>query len=223
MTPARWLRRFALALVLSLLFAAVLTARLVIDGERALAASERAFDQGDVRTATLHARSAALAYAPGAPHVDAAYARLIAIATGAEAAGDRDVAAVAWRAVRAAGVETRHLWTGRAAEVARANQNLARLEALGTEPPSVAAAVPVGERLAHLESAAAVLLEREATPRAPWLVVLILAFALAIGGCVVVVARGVAPDGTLVPSGLRWGLVVFAIGAACWTLAALAA
>ncbi len=223
MTLARWLRRVALGLVMMLLFAAVLTARLVVDGERALAASERAFDQGDVRAATLHARAAAIAYVPGAPHVDAAYARLVAIATGAEAVGDRDVAAAAWRAVRAAGVETRHLWLGRATEVARANRSLARLEALATEPPAVAAAEPVAERLARLEAEASAALDREATPRAPWLVVLSLAFALAIGGCVVIAARGVAPDGALVPSGFRWGLVAFAIGAACWTLAALAA
>ncbi len=223
MTAARVLRRVALALVLLLVFLAALTARLVLEGERELAASDRAFDQGDVRAATLHARAAAIAYVPGAPHVNAAYERLVAIATGAEAAGDREIAAAAWRAVRASGNETRHLWTGRAAEVARANQNLARLEALSTEAPADMGAETVAERLARLEAEASGVLEREAAPRAPWLVLLSVAFALAIGGCLVVAARGVAPDGTLVPAGLRWGGVVFVIGAACWTVAAVAA
>ncbi len=223
MTAARVLRRVALGLLLLLVFQAAITARLVLEGERALAASDRAFDQGDVRTATLQARAAAIAYVPGAPHVDAAYERLIAIATGAEATGDRELAAAAWRAVRAAGNETRHLWVGRAAEVARANQNLARLEALTTEAPADLGAETAAERLARLEAEASGVLAQEATPRAPWLVVLSVAFALAIGGCLVVATRGVAPDGTLVPAGLRWGVVVFVIGAACWTVAAVAA
>ena len=124
---SRVLRTIALSLLVIVLALAALTARAMLEGRRELAESDAAFDQGDLHGATEHARRAAVLYAPGAPHVPKAYARLTAIAVGAEAAGDRREAESAWRAIRGAALETRHLWIPERAHLARANEALARL------------------------------------------------------------------------------------------------
>jgi hypothetical protein len=106
---------------------AVLAFRTAQRGEGELAASERAFDAGQVELSLQHARRAASAYVPGAPHVQAAYERLRAIARGAELARDAELARVAWSAVRGAAWESRHVWQPRAAELREADAELARL------------------------------------------------------------------------------------------------
>ena len=117
----------ALSIVL-LAASALLAFRTVQRGELELAASERAFDAGQVELALQHARRAALAYVPGAPHVDDAYERLRAIARGAELARDPELARLAWSAVRGAAWESHHLWQPRAAELREADVQLARLD-----------------------------------------------------------------------------------------------
>src|SRR5690242_19018897 len=126
-----WLRRAALGLLLAVLLLATLTGRMVIEGEAALRTSDAAFDRDDLAEAMLHARRVAILYAPGAPHVAAAFARLRAIALGAEALGDINMARRAWGAVRGAALETRHLTVPHQAELDLVNQNLARLRAGG--------------------------------------------------------------------------------------------
>ncbi len=209
-----WLRRIALALVLLVLALATLTARVVIDGERALALSDAAFDEGDVRTATWHARRAAVLYAPGAPHLDPAYERLEAIATGAEAAGERELAVQAWRAVRGAALETRHAWVPRRLDLERADQNLARLQAPPDASPEVqreVVTVAVGQ------------LRRDDAPRAPWIALLSAGFLLSLGGLAGLAWRGVTPDGDFVPGAVRICLVLVLVGVGCWTTAVLGA
>ena len=95
----------------------VMTYRAVRDGNQALRASDLAFNRGDLADAVLHARRAATAYAPGAPHTRAARERLRAIAVGSEAAGDAETARLAWGALRAAALETRHVTVPYAAEL----------------------------------------------------------------------------------------------------------
>ena len=209
-----WLRRLSLTLVLVLLALATLTARVVIDGERALALSDEAFDRGDVRAATVHARRAAILYAPGAPHVDPAYQRLEAIAQGAEAAGDAEVARQAWQAIRGAALETRHIWIPRQTELQRANQNLMRLQLSAEGPPE-----------ARHEAATQAIreLERDDSPRAPWIALLAAGFLLALAGLGGLAWRGVTPDGDVVPGPVRLCVVLVAIGVVCWTLAVLGA
>jgi hypothetical protein len=118
-----------LAFVAALLF--VLFARVTFltlsRGEAELSASERAFDAGELEPALRHARRAAVAYVPGARHVEAAYARLSAVARGAERTGDLPLAIHAWQAVRSAALETRHIWSPHAPELEQADANLARL------------------------------------------------------------------------------------------------
>jgi hypothetical protein len=212
MTSVRWLRWLAWALLVGVLGMAVLTARVVSEGEQALRESDAAFHRGDVRTAAHHARRAAVLYAPGAPHVERAYARLKAIAAGAEAAGDRTLAEMAWRSIRAAALETRSLLPARPAELAQANLNLARLS-LGADLDRHQAERSEKDRLAVLAESGA--------PGAIWACLASLGFALISAGLALVGWRGVAPDGSLVPSGLYLGSLLAAIGTACWTLALL--
>jgi hypothetical protein len=141
---AALLRRVALVAALPLVLFALVTLRTLSRGEAELTASDRAFDAGQLELAVRYARRAATAYVPGAAHVDAAYARLRAVAVGAERARDLTLAAGAWQAVRAAALETRHLWTSHARELEQANANLSRLRGL---PPAPSADASPAEAL----------------------------------------------------------------------------
>lgn len=199
-----WLRRAALGMLLAVLTMAALTARMIIEGEAELETSDAAFDRGDLAEATLHARRSATLYAPGAPHVVAAFERLRAIALGAESQGDVGTARKAWGAVRGAALETRHVVLPHAAELALANANLARLNALspGSDRPAAAKA-----------------LSRDETSRAPWVVVLGLGFSLFAAGLGVAARRGISPSGEISRRALALaGLLAF-FGVAFWTLA----
>ncbi|MEB2311309.1 MAG: hypothetical protein OZ921_13185 [Sorangiineae bacterium] len=213
----RWLRGVALGLMLAVIAFAALTARAVRDGRRELEASDAAFDQGHLREAMDHARRAAVLYAPGAPHVDAAYARLIAIATGAEATGRPRIAEMAWRAVRGAALETRTLVILRRAELERANANLARLAA---RAQAAAAGGPEdSDRLGADERRALAELGRDTAPRGEWVLVLGLGFVLSALGLGLLGMRAVGPGGELIAERSRAGLVVTLVGVACWLLA----
>lgn len=214
MSSWRWLRQLALALSATVLVLGVLTARMVVEGEAAMRASDAAFKQGNARDAARAARQAALLYAPGAPHVARAYARLCAVATGAEAAGDADLAEAAWRDVRGVALETRSFISPHARELERANQSLARLALRGATSPE--------EQKAALERARAEL-ARDDAPRPPWVLALVLGFLAASAGLALVAWRGITPQGEL-----RWqqawpgaglalaGLLLWAVAVADW-------
>ena len=124
------LRRLALASALVPVLLGLVTLRTLSRGEAELAASDQAFAAGELELALRHARRAALAYVPGASHVDGAYARLRALAAGAERDRDRELAASAWEAIRVAAPESGHLWRPRDRELEQADGNLARLRGL---------------------------------------------------------------------------------------------
>lgn len=211
-----WLRRTALALLIALLALATLTARAVERGEAAMAESDAAFNRGQVRDAATHARRAAVSYAPGAPHVRAAYERLQAIGVGAEVAGEPEVAMFAWRAMRSAALETRHVALTHHEELERANRELARLE--------VAVQNPGTEReLLREQKIAWQSLSRPVGVRLWWVAVLGFGFVSAAAGLTWVMLRGVRPDGALSTSAARWGGLLTLIGAACWTWAVVTA
>ena len=112
-----------------LLLLGAAAARVLSDGRSDLAASEAAWAAGDVIGATVHARAAARAYVPFAPHVGRAYLRLRTIAQDSEARGDVEAAIFAWRAVRAAAVGSRSLFTSHERQREVADAAIARLSA----------------------------------------------------------------------------------------------
>ena len=209
-----WIRRAAkIAIVTGALVAAV-SARVVIAGEREIALSTAALRAGDPHDAALHARRAAGFYAPGAPHVRVAYDRLLALATKAEARGDRDLALFAWQSIRTAALETRWLVTPHAADLDRANAAIARLHSTAPRPPAARA-----EPTSTLERAELDALTRDEAPHIPWVVALVAGFLAWTLGAYFVIRRGVTTTGTLVPSRVRAPLLITALGILLWLLA----
>jgi hypothetical protein len=197
-------------MLLAVLLFAALTARIVVDGEAALSKSDAAFDKGDLRDAILYARRAATLYAPGAPHVSVAYARLRAVALGAESTGQLEIARQAWGATRGAALETRHFVTPRELDLERANTSLARLA--GVSDPTGAAR----EKMAKA-------LSRDDAPRAPWVLLLGAGFVLFAAGIVSFVSSGVSLSGEVSRRAIWVSTAVTIAGVACWTLAVLRA
>jgi hypothetical protein len=205
-------RGASLGLTLGVLALGAMTFRVVRDGEAALAESDAAFNRGDLANAVLHARRAAVAYAPGAPHTRAALARLRAVAVGSEGVGDAASARLAWGAVRAAAVETRSFVEPYAKEREEADRALARLQ---LEPPP---ADPLARTRAVARAREA--LARIPGPSAAGSLFLLVGFALSGGGLGWVAARGLTREGRLIPRPFALGAAVFALGVACWTWAA---
>ncbi len=213
MTRVRsWRERLALLAFLTVLTLALFSARVILEGESQLSASDAAFDRGELSSALDHARRAATLYAPGAAHVERAYERMNALALGAEAAGQPKIAFLAWQAMRSAALESRHVWLPRQAELERANQNLARLEAQARDSAGSDRVKTQGQALTRLNA--------DDAPAPAWIAVLGAGFLLALAGLSLFAFRGLNRTGELSFQRARLGLLLFAIGAACWTLAA---
>lgn len=198
------LRGAALVLMLCVLVLGVLTAHTVVRGQNELELSKQAFDRGELSDAIQHARRAAGYYAPGAPHVDAAYARLKAIAYGSEAIGDTRTARLAWGAMRSAALETRHAFVSRAPELEEADRQLRRL---AREPQRARAPEARVSASAPLPG-----------PRPGWAAVLSLGFFLALGGLALIGFMAVE-SGRIRARPALMGALVSLLGAACWTMA----
>jgi hypothetical protein len=201
----------AWSVCLLLLVAGVATLRAVLDGEREIAASDAAFDADDLHAAIQHARRAASAYAPGAPHVERGYERLLAIARGAEATGQPAVAVLAWQAQRAAVLESRSFFQPFPARLEEADRNLSRLEAARTAPEPERAEAAL--RLFKQSRARAV-------EQAPWGGLLAGGMLVAALGLAWFARSALGPGGAIRWASGRWGLATFACGAALWALAA---
>ncbi len=197
------LRGAALVLMLCVLVLGVLTAHTVLEGQAELEQSKAAFDRGELADSIQHARRAAGYYAPGAPHVDAAYARLRAIAFGSEANGDTPTARLAWSAMRSAALETRHAFVSRAGELSEADRQLARLARGQSERRPGAKAGPLPG----------------VAPDPGWAALLALGFFLALGGFGLIGFAAVEPEGRIRTRPALLGALVSVLGAACWTLA----
>jgi hypothetical protein len=124
------LRQLAALVTIGLMVFALLAQRSIEAGEREMRESDRAFDAGQLELAVLHARRAATAYVPGAPHVASGYERLRAVARGAERERDVALARGAWGAARAAAIESRHLWQPNPDVLREAEAALERLSAV---------------------------------------------------------------------------------------------
>lgn len=195
----------------------VVTLNVVREGERAMTKSDVAFDRGEVEQALAQAQRAAMLYAPGAPHRSAAYERMAAIAVGSERQGNGGVALRAWRAVRGAALETKHLWVTEPRWLALANDNLARLQAQG-----LATELQVADRQAAQQEILG-LLQRDESPRMGWVGVLGAGLLLTVLGLAWGIFSGITRDGMVLWERLRGPGLLTAIGLVCWMLAVIRA
>ncbi len=203
---ARWLS--VLAVIVTIL--GVATLRVIVSGEEELDKSTAALDAGDAREAIVRARRSARWYAPGAPHVDVAYDRLIALAGAAEENRHDDLALLAWRGVRVAVIETRWIVSTRPQHLKRANEEIARITA---KVPKVAAPDP------RMRAEALQLLMRHEPPRLQWVGLLVTGFVLLATGLFVWARQVSAAGGRLQWNQAKLGTVLSIIGALCWLIA----
>jgi hypothetical protein len=212
--PHAWRRPLLLAVAFVAGASALATARVMYEGEGAILETDAAIRQQDWPAATARARVAAGWYAPGAPHVAAAYARLLHIARTCEASGDPDNALPAWRAMRAAAIETEWAIQPHAREIELANAAIARLVA--SSPRPVAAHE---ETDPQVERRMRAILARRDTPRAPLIGAIVAGLVLTVLGALGVATRGLSPEGQI-----RWARarVPGAIGLAGFVLYAAA-
>jgi hypothetical protein len=204
-------RLVALGLALGLLALAVMALRTAAAGREALAASERAFDAGELRESVRYAARAATLSVPSAGYVELAYRRLLVIARGAEAAGQPQLAAFAWDAVRGAAIESSAPGFGPRPELEQANQNLARL---ASQLANGGKDDPAAER-ELLKT-----LERPAGPALDGLLLLGGGMLLLFVGLCVTGLGGLRADGRANARTLLAAALLVALGAACWTAAA---
>jgi hypothetical protein len=207
----RLLRALAWALCAVVLFAGVATLRAVLDGQREIAASDAAFDANDLHATIQHARRAASAYAPGAPHVERGYQRLLAVARGAEATGRPEIAMLAWQAERAAVLESASFWHPFSERLEEANRNLARLSA--SKAVAETERTEIAQRLFKQA-------QSQSSEQAPWGALLAVGLLVAGLGLGWFAARALAPNGRIEWLRGRWGLLTFGLGAALWAVAA---
>ena len=207
---SRLLPRIMLALALLLAVVGVGTARVVISGEAEIAAGTEALKRGDPREAVVRSRRAAGWYAPGAPHVGVAYDRLIALALAAELQRDDALALLAWRAVRTAAIETRWLVTPHAADLERANQEIARLMA---KKPKAA------EPDARITSEQLQKLYRHQSPRLGWVIALVVAFVVSAVGAAVWSRQVASAGGRLSWRRGKSGALLVVVGIILWLVA----
>jgi hypothetical protein len=192
-------RRWAIGGGLAAFVLAVLLMRVFWDGHAALARGDAAMAKQDAETAITEWRRAARWYAPGAPHVRAAYDRLEALA----ASADPPTALEAWRAIRSSILSTRSFYTPFPSLLERSNQKIAELMGGGDEE----------RRAFHLK-----LLEKDEAPSVLWSIVAILGFATWIGGGFWFAFRGVGEDDKLVRREAARAGALVAVGLIVWML-----
>lgn len=210
-TVGRGLRALLFVVSALVLFLGVATLRAVLDGEREMQQSDVAFDAGDLHASIAHARRAASAFAPSAPHVERGHQRLLAVARGAEAAGKPEIAMLAWQAERAALLESASLWQPFPERLEEANRNLARLSALkvAAEPEQAALAQRLFKQA-----------EEQSAGRPPWGALLAVGLLISGAGLAWFARSALLPGGRVSWLAGRWGLLAFGLGAALWALAA---
>jgi hypothetical protein len=145
-------RLVAIALLVVAAIAGVATWRQVGYGARAAAASDAALAASDLTEAIARARDAAEAVAPGSPYPSQGYARLEAIARGAESRADERTAVAAWGAMRSAATATAGPFVATDAWRALADDGLARA---GARPPPGSAEIHASEAAIRAELARA--------------------------------------------------------------------
>lgn len=101
MGQGRRLLTFVKLLMAALLSGLIIANRLTTEAKGAMAASDQAFDQGELKRAMVEARYASYAAIPWSPYRKLSIERLEAIAVGSEATGRSKTALLAWSSLLA--------------------------------------------------------------------------------------------------------------------------
>jgi len=209
--------------VLRLLFVIVtllglLSLRVVLAGEAAISRGTEALEAGALDRAIAESEAAASWYAPGAPHVRVAYARLAAIADEAERRRQRATALSAHRALLAASEQTRWLVAPYAAEAQRAREAIARLEATGPRSE-----LQASEPAATIEAEQLRAMARELGPRRGYALLLVASFACVIAGVALLLSRALDETGRVDRARARLPVLLAALGLAGYVASLLLA
>lgn len=205
-----------LVAVVSLL--ALVSLRVVLAGEAAIARGTEALEAADVGRAIAESETAASWYAPGAPHVRVAYARLSAIADEAERRRQRTVALSAHRAVIAASQQTRWLVTPHASDARRSREAVARIEATGPRSESQAS-----EPAQSIEAAQLQAMARELGPRRAFALLFVVSFVCVLAGVLLLISRALDETGRIDRARARAPLALAALGVAGYVASLLLA
>jgi hypothetical protein len=194
---SRWTRVVLAVGSAGLLSMLMLSVRTLTLGAAAMVESERAFDRGDLLSSLAAAQRAASLRVPLASHVDEAMIRIAAIGTGAEAAGQPELARRSWEVLRGVAIDLR-------SPSARTHASLAErhLAARGSSSDGKAAVAGPMPTLAPV-----------------WRVPLLWGTALLLAVGATQAVRSATND----PVGMRWagfgfGLTAMAAGALLWSL-----
>jgi hypothetical protein len=148
---------------------------------------------GDLRGAVTWWRRAARWYVPGAPHVNSAYDRLEQLGHKAEAAGDVNLALLAWRGVRSSILATRSFYTPHSERLEPANRKISALMA-----SFEGASADPGKSEEQRTQWHYALLERDESPSVAWSILAILGFLIWVAGGFVFALFAVTAEDELV-------------------------
>lgn len=196
----------------------LLSLRVVLAGEAAIARGTEALEAGQLDRAIAESEIAASWYAPGAPHVRVAYARLAAIADEAERRRQRATALSAHRALVAASEQTRWLVAPHAGEAQRAREAIARLEATGPRSE-----LQASEPAPSIEAEQLSAMARELGPRRGYAVLLVASFVCALTGLALLLGRALDETGRVDRARARVPVLLAALGLAGYVASLLLA
>ena len=193
---------------------ALVAGRAVTDARSELDLARSFRGDGSPLRAVEHYRRALRWSFPWSPYEPEAAAELGSLAEELEAAGDVGGALLAWRSLVGGMAASRSPFETRDPRREHAKDEIARLLALRGGEGIDANLAPERLEAKHRQ-----LLDREVAPDPFWGTVLVLGFALWLGGLVLLIGRGFDPQGRLVwsaargpASGALVGLVSFVLG-----------
>jgi hypothetical protein len=207
-------KRALVALLVGAVGVAAITLRVVVAGELEIAASTDALLAGDPRAATTHAKAAATWYAPGAPHVRVAYERLMALGDAAAERQNREIALLAYRAVRSASESTRWIVVPHEADARRAAEAIARIESSAPRPPATSLEPQQVVEKRQLDD-----LARRTSPRTSLVIVLAASFLAWVVGLASILLRAIDESGKIAWSRATVGVAVGVAGLVGWVVA----